>query len=162
MSNNSEGNKDAKREVMREYSTDDVIVYWRPSECSHSAKCLNNLPKVFNLNKKPWISLSSATPEEIIKTIDLCPTNALQYKVPPGSKVDSSLAKGPGSVDYKVEATEFIQIKMVNNGPLIVKGSAQVLDPQGKLIKESNHLVLCACGRSENKPFCDGAHARKE
>jgi anaerobic nitric oxide reductase flavorubredoxin len=28
-------------------------------------------------------------------------------------------------------------------------------------IKESSHIVLCSCGKTSNKPFCDGSHAHK-
>lgn len=148
-------------EVVKEYFTDDLIVYWYPKQCSHAGKCWNNLLAVFDPKKKPWINLAQASPEEIIKTIDLCPSDALKYKLTEGSKVDPSLAQGPGSVDYKVVPTEFVTFKMVRNGPLVVKGAAKIMDPDGNLIKESNHVVLCTCGKTDNKPFCDGSHARK-
>lgn len=148
-------------EVVKEYRTDDLIVYWYPRQCSHAGKCWNNLLKVFDPGKKPWINLHNASPEEIIKAIDVCPSDALKYKLADGSKVDPSLAKGPGSVDYKVVPTEFVTVKMVRNGPLVVKGAAKIMDADGKLIKESNHVVLCACGKTGNKPFCDGSHARQ-
>lgn len=146
---------------IKEYHTDELIVYWRPKQCSHAGKCWGTLPEVFDVDKKPWIDLANASTEAIIKVIDKCPSDALKYKVKEGAQVDPAIAVGPGSVDYKVVPTESVSIKMVKNGPLIVKGAAKVMDPDGKLIRESNHIVLCVCGKSDNKPFCDGSHARK-
>lgn len=148
-------------EKKREYHTDDLVIYWYPKQCSHAGKCWGALPQVFDLDKQPWIEPANATTEEIIKAIDLCPSDALKYRVKEGAGIDPVLARGPGSCDYQVTPTEMITIKMVRNGPLLVKGTAKVLDPDGKLMRESNHLVLCACGKSDNKPFCDGSHARK-
>lgn len=148
-------------ERINEYHTDELTVYWCPTRCSHAGKCWGTLPQVFDVDKKPWIELDQASTEEIIKAIDKCPTDALKYKVKEGAKVDPALFQGPGSVDYKVVPTEFVSIKMVRNGPLLVKGAAKIMNPEGNLIKESNHIVLCACGKSDNKPFCDGSHARK-
>ena len=146
---------------IKEYHTDELIVYWCPKQCSHAGKCWGTLPAVFDVDKKPWIDPANASTEEIIKAIDKCPSDALKYKVKEGARVDPAIAVGPGSIDYKVVPTEFVSIKMVKNGPLIVKGAAKIMDPDGKLIRESNHIVLCACGKSDNKPFCDGSHARK-
>jgi uncharacterized Fe-S cluster protein YjdI len=147
-----------KENVIKEYVTDDLIVYWNPKECSHAGKCWQSLPQVFKPAERPWITITAATPEEIIKAIDKCPTDALKYKLPEGSKVDPAIAKGPGSVGFKLKQPDPIQIKMVRSGPLIVNGSVQVIDPEGKIIKESNRVVLCRCGLSANPPFCDGAH----
>lgn len=148
-------------EKRREYHTGELTIFWYPKQCSHAGKCWGSLPQVFDVDKQPWIDPTQATTEEIIKAIDKCPSDALKYKVKEGAKIDPSLANGPGSCDYKVVATEMMTIKMVKNGPLLVKGAAKILDPDGNLIRESNHIVLCACGKSDNKPFCDGSHARK-
>jgi len=29
-------------------------------------------------------------------------------------------------------------------------------------VEQGQSIVWCACGRSENQPFCDGAHSRAE
>ncbi|MDH5649276.1 MAG: CDGSH iron-sulfur domain-containing protein [Gammaproteobacteria bacterium] len=45
-------------------------------------------------------------------------------------------------------------------GPLIC-GSEKVVvvqDEQGNVIERAQELALCRCGRSKNKPFCDGSH----
>ena len=36
---------------MKEYRTKDIVVYWEPDRCSHSAVCLNQLPQVSIYNK---------------------------------------------------------------------------------------------------------------
>jgi len=146
----------------KEYKTEDLIVYWTPSLCSHAGKCIHGLPEVFNTEKRPWINMNGAKAEEIIKAIDTCPTGALQYRLTESSKVDPAIAKGPGSIDCKSESFTNVQIKVANNGPFIVKGPVQLIDFDGKLIKESSQMVLCRCGLSKNLPFCDGSHMKKD
>lgn len=44
------------------------------------------------------------------------------------------------------------------DGPLIAKGLAQVVDEGGNPVEVRPAMGLCRCGLSANKPFCDGAH----
>jgi CDGSH-type Zn-finger protein len=54
-----------------------------------------------------------------------------------------------------------IRIKALKNGPLEVSGSVQLLDADGKPVPAGDDPVyLCRCGRSSNKPFCDGSHKK--
>jgi CDGSH-type Zn-finger protein len=48
------------------------------------------------------------------------------------------------------------------NGPLRISGNFVIKDPQGKDFDLSGRTMisLCRCGHSQNKPFCDGSHAR--
>ncbi|MGE5422486.1 MAG: (4Fe-4S)-binding protein [Ignavibacteriales bacterium] len=146
---------------MKEYKTDQIVVQWFPELCSHAAKCWQTLPEVFKPEEKPWINLEAATPEDLIKCIDKCPSAALQYYLPEGSKVDPNTAKGTGWVDYDKERAAIVKIRVINNGPLMVDGPTSLTSSDGKVIKEGSKLVLCRCGLSKNKPFCDGAHARE-
>ena len=54
-------------------------------------------------------------------------------------------------------------IIVANNGPLRVSGNFVIKDVQGKEFDLSGRTMvsLCRCGFSENKPFCDGSHARQ-
>jgi CDGSH-type Zn-finger protein len=54
-----------------------------------------------------------------------------------------------------------IRIKTLKNGPLEVSGPVQLLDADGqpKPVGE-DPVYLCRCGRSSNKPFCDGTHRK--
>ncbi|MEA3370276.1 MAG: (4Fe-4S)-binding protein [Campylobacterota bacterium] len=65
----------------KEYSNDEITVIWKEGECVHAKECVNRLPLVFDREKQPWIDPSKATKEEIMKTIDACPTNALTYRL---------------------------------------------------------------------------------
>jgi CDGSH-type Zn-finger protein len=41
---------------------------------------------------------------------------------------------------------------IITDGPLVIEGQLQLGD------EEHTQLSLCRCGKSANKPFCDGSH----
>lgn len=45
------------------------------------------------------------------------------------------------------------------SGPLWVRGGITVESADGKPYETRNRVTLCRCGKSGNKPFCDGSHA---
>lgn len=45
------------------------------------------------------------------------------------------------------------------SGPLWVKGGIPINDDAGTEYELRNRVTLCRCGASDNKPFCNGAHA---
>ncbi|SIQ62813.1 CDGSH iron-sulfur domain-containing protein [Maribacter ulvicola] len=47
-----------------------------------------------------------------------------------------------------------------NNGSVKVEGDFEIVDSQGNSYNLQGRTVLgiCRCGRSNNKPFCDGSH----
>ncbi|MDQ3354984.1 MAG: CDGSH iron-sulfur domain-containing protein [Actinomycetota bacterium] len=50
-------------------------------------------------------------------------------------------------------------IKVRAGGPLKVSGPVRLVDHEGRPFPHSgDDLVLCRCGRSADKPFCDGSH----
>jgi len=44
------------------------------------------------------------------------------------------------------------------SGPLWVKGGIQLVCVDGTNYEKRNRMALCRCGKSNNKPFCDGSH----
>jgi len=45
------------------------------------------------------------------------------------------------------------------NGPLLVRGDFDIVDPDGNRLRRSRKTVaLCRCGASVIKPYCDGSH----
>lgn len=53
------------------------------------------------------------------------------------------------------KTTEF---RVIENGPLHVKGNFVLQNPDGTQINVEKEAWLCRCGNSKNKPFCDGSH----
>jgi CDGSH-type Zn-finger protein len=51
-----------------------------------------------------------------------------------------------------------VTIHALKNGPLMVKGEVDVLDSNGQVMQTTGSVVLCRCGKSAKKPFCDGTH----
>ncbi len=45
------------------------------------------------------------------------------------------------------------------SGPIWVRGGIPVVSADGQTYEIRNRMTLCRCGRSANKPFCDGSHA---
>lgn len=48
---------------------------------------------------------------------------------------------------------------MDNSGGLWVRGGIPVQRESGRTYEIRNRVVLCRCGQSSNKPYCDGTHA---
>jgi hypothetical protein len=45
------------------------------------------------------------------------------------------------------------------SGPLWVRGGIPVIAADGQAYEVRIRMTLCRCGKSENKPFCNGAPA---
>ena len=46
------------------------------------------------------------------------------------------------------------------DGPLQVRGNLEIVSGTGRCVARVQQAMLCRCGGSANKPFCDGTHAR--
>ena len=55
-----------------------------------------------------------------------------------------------------------VVIKARANGPLKVDGPVRIVDADGRefVIPPGSGVVLCRCGHSRTKPFCDTSHKR--
>lgn len=51
-------------------------------------------------------------------------------------------------------------IKAVKNGPLLVNGNVTISGGSGRTSWSGRKVVLCRCGASANKPFCDNSHKK--
>ena len=65
----------------------------------------------------------------------------------------------PNEEDYEPSIGVVQDPKERCSGPLAVRGAIQVVAADGFAYEPRNRQTLCRCGRSENKPFCDGTHA---
>ena len=63
------------------------------------------------------------------------------------------------------EPQDPVIITVKPQGTIVIHGAARVIDIEGNeipipLFKQPGVVKLCGCGRSGNKPFCDGSHKR--
>lgn len=55
-----------------------------------------------------------------------------------------------------IGAVEDVPAKV--SGPLWVKGGIPIESSDGSIYEVRNRQAICRCGKSNNKPFCDGSH----
>lgn len=55
-----------------------------------------------------------------------------------------------------------VSIKVTDKGPLIVKGTFKLQMKDGKIVEHNKVTALCRCGKSKNKPYCDGSHEKTD
>ncbi|WP_299895470.1 (4Fe-4S)-binding protein [uncultured Aquimarina sp.] len=132
------------KEIKKEYTNRELTIVWKPKTCIHAAECIKALPKVYNPNEKPWITIENATTEELKKQIAKCPSGALSYYMNGEENKESE------TLETKVEVLE--------NGPLLVYGTLKVTDKEGNTETKNKTTAFCRCGQSHNKPYCDGTH----
>lgn len=58
--------------------------------------------------------------------------------------------------DQSISITEDYPSKV--KGPIWVKGGIPIESSDGTIYEIRNRVTLCRCGKSKNKPFCDGKH----
>lgn len=66
--------------MAKRYSNGEITIVWRPELCIHAGVCVRTLPRVYNVNARPWITPENATTEELIAQIERCPSKALTYE----------------------------------------------------------------------------------
>ena len=55
-----------------------------------------------------------------------------------------------------------VTVRIAKNGPYLIKERVELIDATtGERIEVDKFPVaLCRCGKSQSKPFCDGAHSK--
>ena len=51
-----------------------------------------------------------------------------------------------------------LQVDPQRNGPLRLTGNLEICAGTGRVVKRVEGALLCRCGQSNAKPFCDGSH----
>ncbi len=137
----------SKKDVVKEYSNGELTVVWKPAKCFHAKVCINMLPEVYDPKAKPWIKPNNASTEALKAQIDKCPSGALSYYTNDAS-------------EDKVDASPETKVEMLKNGPLLVYGTLNISDLDGNIETKEDKTAFCRCGHSNNKPYCDGSHAK--
>lgn len=89
--------------------------------------------------------------EQFVKQVGSCPSGRLiAIDKETGKAIEPSLPLSIGLIEDPAQGC---------SGPLWVRGGIQLSSADGTPYEIRNRMTLCRCGRSENKPFCNGAHA---
>ena len=54
-----------------------------------------------------------------------------------------------------------VTIRLRDHGPFVVEGPVNLIDAEGNAFvidSAKPAIALCRCGKSGNRPFCDGTH----
>lgn len=124
------------------YKGTDITVFFDNIKCIHSRNCVLSLPSVFRPNMTGrWIDPEGASAEETASVIRTCPSGALTYL-----RSDKGLEEKPPQVNT---------LRILENGPLSFHAPLSINGQASGF-----RAVLCRCGASENKPFCDQSHKK--
>lgn len=127
---------------LEHYEGRDIVIHDNRGTCAHAGYCTDDLKKVFKLGEEPWIDPDGAAAEAVKETIRRCPSGALFYTE------YGEMRNEWGGPPLQAFAA---------NGPYVFKGGA-TLEAEFGEGATPDHFTLCRCGRSKNKPFCDGSH----
>jgi CDGSH-type Zn-finger protein len=103
-----------------------------------------------------WTLVREADPqarEVLVRQAGHCPSGRLV-----------ALARGAGGSGTSIEPVFEPSVVLVEDGPrgisgpVWVRGGVEIRSGDGHAYEVRNRVTLCRCGRSANKPFCDGSH----
>lgn len=126
-----------------DYTEGRITIHDNRGICAHAGECTDRLAAVFRLRQEPWIEPAGAAADEIIATVQRCPSGALSYSRDGVEHRDRDRAPA---------------IVVSPNGPYRVTGGVELMDTPRGAGASTEHYTLCRCGASKNKPFCDGSH----
>ena len=72
-----------------------------------------------------------------------------------GALTEAVLDRGDGGIPEQGE----LILQATEGGPLTIRGSSEMRGDQADTCMHVQVGALCCCGKSKNKPFCDGSHA---
>ncbi len=139
----SRGGEPAGKDRLLTYEGSEVTVTYNPLLCSHAAECGRLASHVFNPSQKPWVQPDSGTVAEVKAVVAACPSGALALK------------REDGSREHRL--SDRCDVVIEKNGPYWVQNVKCPVGAQGEGMS-SKKYVLCRCGLSGNKPYCDGTH----
>jgi len=118
----------------------DLVLKDAPNLCSGAGFC-HRAGGVWELTRN---SDDFAAKEIAVEECHCCPSGRLvAVDKKTGEELEEKLAESIG---------------IPEGGPLCVKGGVKIESAEGKIYEKRNRVTLCRCGKSANKPFCDGTH----
>ncbi|MBI2662244.1 CDGSH iron-sulfur domain-containing protein [Candidatus Woesearchaeota archaeon] len=128
------------------YSGSNLILKDVESFCSAARFCHLNTG-TWNLTQKSNITQNR---KEAIREAQSCPSGRLTI-------YDKKTNK-PIELKQLPSITILQDPAQKVSGPLWIKGKIKIISANNQEYEPRNNVTLCRCGKSKNKPFCDGAH----
>ena len=127
---------------------EDIRLYFDAKRCIHARYCVSGAPDTFVGNVDgDWLYPDKTETGHLVHVAKQCPSGAIQYDAKDG---------GP-----EERAPEVNTVRVWENGPLAFHADIHMVEP-GAGPSESHgdgyRRVLCRCGLSSHKPYCDGSH----
>jgi len=122
---------------------DGVVMTDDLSLCTHAGFCGDRFTKVWQMIEK---TADPAIRERLKRMVSLCPSGRLDHAPELGAPAEEPAFEP--------------SIAIERNGPIWVRGGIPVVSDDGTPWEVRNRVTLCRCGRSGNKPFCDGTHQK--
>ena len=135
--------EDRTKDEILTYEGREITVHYNRLLCSHAAECGRRQKAAFDSSRKPWIVVDNASKEGIIEVVKACPSGALRYSLPGESP------------RHARDETDGVTVE--KDGPYRVTG-IPLASPRLATGANPDKYVLCRCGASKNKPYCDGSH----
>lgn len=125
---------------MEEVRGKNVTIRYDAGKCIHSRFCVTGAPTLFVGGVEgDWIFPDAVTAEHAARTAWACPSGAIAYERHDGGEQESA---PPVNI-----------VRLQENGPLAFRAALTIAgQPAGF------RAMLCRCGQSKNKPFCDHSH----
>jgi CDGSH-type Zn-finger protein len=123
------------------FEAEGVVMYDDRELCTHAGYCGDRFTNVWEMLEETG---DPAVRERLIAMVRACPSGRLAYSIPPD----------PTQIEPELDP----KIGVEPDGPLWVHGGVRIESQDGSTYEVRNRVTLCRCGRSRNKPFCDGTH----
>jgi uncharacterized Fe-S cluster protein YjdI len=140
---------EAKREMIRKYTNEEITIVWQPAKCIHLKHCWQELPEVFEPAKRPWVNPLGTSTERIIQQINHCSSGALSYYY-----------NDPEKQNQEKQAESEIVAEEIPNGPIVIFGNLSVKKLCGEIEYKTKPVAFCRCRATKKHPFCDGSHEK--
>jgi CDGSH-type Zn-finger protein len=116
--------------------------------CVHARFCMR-AGGIWNLTEQSNVPEARDT---AIEEASNCPSGRLVIRdLRSGETIEPVLEKSIVVIEYPAKG---------EHGPLWVRGGIPIISAEGKPYTVRNRVTLCRCGKSGNKPFCDGNHVQ--
>ena len=116
------------------------------TELCASAKFCDRLGGIWNLTRQ---SDNPEAKQIAITEASKCPSGRLVvWDKKTGTAIEPEFRQSIGIVEHPKG----------RKGPIWVRGKIPVVSSDGTTYEIRNRVTLCRCGKSANKPFCDGSH----